>query len=116
MSEHDISRQGSERENTVDYLVKAAPTQRFLDLSAAEVEELIARERTVATALMAEGAITWIWRLPGTTTSVAIWNAESAETLDAHLETLPIFPYQDIEITELAPHPAFPAPLRAAAD
>jgi len=99
----------------VDYLVRATPTGGLLELSAEEREELMAREREVATALIDSGAITWMWRLPDSGTSVGIWNAESAEALDAHLRTLPIFPYNVIEITALAVHPAFPTPLRAEA-
>jgi muconolactone D-isomerase len=98
----------------MDYLVKATPTGRLLDLSANDRDELMSRERGVATGLIAGGAIVWMWRLPGTTTSVSIWNAESAEALDAHLETLPVFPYNEVEITELAAHPAFPNSLGAA--
>ena len=98
----------------MDYLVKATPTGGLLALSADDREELMAGEREIATALIAEGAITWMWRLPGTGTSVAIWSAESAEALDAQLRTLPVHPYNDIEITALAPHPAFPTSLRAA--
>lgn len=98
----------------MDYLVKATPTGRLLELSSDDRDKLMAREREVATALIARGTITWMWRLPGTHTSITIWNAESAEALDAHLKTLPIFPYNDVEVTALAAHPAFPAPLRAA--
>jgi muconolactone delta-isomerase len=96
----------------MDYFVKATPTGGLTDLSADDRDELMAGEREVAGALIAEGAITWMWRLPGTTTTLAIWNAVSAEALDAHLKTLPIFPYNDIEVTELAAHPAFPTSLR----
>lgn len=98
----------------MDYLVKATPTGRLLDLSADERDELMAGERDVATALIADGRITWMWRLPGTGTSLAIWNADSAESLHAQLATLPVFPYNDVEVTELAAHPAFPTTLRAA--
>lgn len=98
----------------MDYLVKGTPTGRLLDLSAAERDELMAEERQVATALIAEGTITWMWRLADTHTSVAIWNAESAEDLDAHLKMLPVFPYTDVEVTALTAHPAFPSPLRVA--
>jgi muconolactone D-isomerase len=101
-------------ENTMDFLVKATPTGRLLDLSADDRDELMAGEREVATALIARGSITWMWRLPGTTTSLAVWNAESVEALDAHLRTLPVFPYNDVEVTALAAHPAFPTSLRAA--
>ena len=97
----------------MDYLVRAIPTGGLLELSADERDELMAREREVATALIGAGTITWMWRLPDSGTSVTIWNAESAEALDAHLATLPVLPYNDVEITALALHPAFPTPLRA---
>lgn len=96
----------------MDYFVKATPTGGLADLSDDDRDELMAGERQIAGALIAEGAITWMWRLPGTSTTVSIWNAESAEALDAQLKTLPIFPYNDVEVTELAAHPAFPTPLR----
>jgi len=101
-------------ENTMDYLVKATPTRELLDLSAADRDELMAAEREVARDLIAGGAITWIWRLPDTQTSIAIWNAESAEALETHLKTLPVFPYNTVEITALAAHPAFPTSLSTA--
>ncbi len=97
----------------MDYLVTATPTGRLRELSAEDRDKLMADEREVATALIAGGTITWMWRLPDTTTSITIWNAESTEALDAHLKTLPIFPYNDIKVTALAPHPAFPIALRA---
>ena len=98
----------------MNFLVKATPTGALLDLSAGDRDELMVGEREVAAALIAGGAIAWMWRLPGTSTSLSIWNAESAEDLDAHLKTLPLFPYNDVEVTALAPHPAFPSSLRAA--
>ena len=98
----------------MDYLVRATPTERLLDLSAEDLDELMAGEREVATALIAGGKITWMWRLPDTNISLSIWNAESGEALDAHLRTLPVFPYNDVEVTALAAHPAFPTSLRAA--
>lgn len=123
MSQHDITpgalpggTRGSSTirmENIVDYLVRATPAGGLLELSTEERDALMAREREVATALIDAGAITWMWRLPDDGTSVAIWNAESAEALDAQLGKLPIFPYNVVEITALAVHPAFPTPLRA---
>ena len=97
----------------MNYLVTATPTERLHDLSDDESAELMAREREVATVLITEGTITWMWRLPGTDTSLTIWNADSADALDAHLQTLPVFRFHDVEVTALAAHPAFPAPLRA---
>ena len=97
----------------MDYLVRATPTGGLLELSAEERDELMGRERAIATALIDAGTITWMWRLPDSGTSVTIWNAESTEALEAHLGTLPVLPYNDIEITALAVHPAFPTPLRS---
>ena len=98
----------------MDYLVKATPTGGLGDLPSEERDALMTREREVATALIAAGTITWMWRLPDSGTSVTIWNAESAEALDAHLRTLPVYPYNVLEVTALDLHPAFPTPLRAA--
>ena len=98
----------------MDFLVRATPTGGLLDLATEARDELMTREREVASALIDAGTITWMWRLPDSGISVAIWNAASAEALDAHLRTLPVFPYNDVEITTLAFHPAFPTPLRAA--
>ncbi|MCD2187362.1 muconolactone Delta-isomerase family protein [Actinomycetospora soli] len=99
----------------MDHLVTATPTGGLLELAAEERDALMTRERQVATALVDAGVIVWMWRLPESGTSVTIWNAESREDLDAHLRTLPVLPYNDLEITALALHPAFPTPLRAAA-
>ncbi|MEJ2889447.1 muconolactone Delta-isomerase [Actinomycetospora aeridis] len=97
----------------MDFLVRATPTAGLLELPAEERDQLMAREREVATALIDAGTIAWMWRLPDTGTSVTIWNAASAEALETHLATLPVFPYNVLEITALATHPAFPTPLRA---
>lgn len=98
----------------MDYLLTATPTERLTDLADDERADLMAKEREAAGALIADGAITWMWRLPGTETSISIWNAESDEDLHERLETLPVYPYNDVEITALATHPAFPTALRAA--
>lgn len=119
MSQHDITSCVHCRSTilgvTVNYLVKATPTGELSTLSAEDRDELMAREREVATALIGSGTIAWLWRLPDSDTSVGIWNAESPEALEASLRTLPIFRYHSIEITALTAHPAFPTPLRATA-
>jgi muconolactone D-isomerase len=114
MSRRDIRARVDRRtEIGMDFLVRATPTNGLLELSAEERERLMAREREVASALIAAGTITWMWRLPDTGTSVTIWNAEDLEALERHLGTLPVRPYNVLEITALAAHPAFPTPLRA---
>lgn len=95
----------------MEYLVKATPTGGLAEMPANERDELMVRERTIATAFIDSGTITWMWRLPEGGITLAVWNAESPEALDAHLRTLPVFPHHVIEVTALASHPAFPAPL-----
>lgn len=97
----------------MNYLVKATPTRRLTALTADERDELMVGERDAATSLITAGAIVWMWRLPDTATSLSMWDAESQEALGAHLRTLPLYPYHDIEITGLGAHPAFPTALRA---
>ena len=97
----------------MEYLVKATPTGGLLELSPDERDELMAGEREVATGLIDAGTIVWMWRLPGDGATLAIWNAETEDALDAYLRTLPVFPYNAVEISALAGHPAFPSPLRS---
>lgn len=97
----------------MNYLVKATPTRRLAELSAAERDGLMPGERAAAGVLIAAGDLVWMWRYPGATTSVSIWRADDAEVLDRHLQTMPMHPYHDFEITALDSHPAFPAALRA---
>ncbi|WP_181779081.1 muconolactone Delta-isomerase [Pseudonocardia pini] len=97
----------------MNYLVKATPSRRLAELSAAERDALMPGERVAARTLIAAGDLVWMWRYPGSTASVSIWNAGDAEMLDEHLQALPMHPYHDFEITALDSHPAFPAALRA---
>lgn len=96
----------------MNYLVTATPTRCLAELSAAERDGLMPGERAAAGTLIDAGDLVWMWRYPGATTSVSIWNADDAEVLHKHLQTMPMYPYHDFEITALAPHPAFPAALR----
>jgi muconolactone D-isomerase len=97
----------------MNYLVKATPTRRLAELSAVERDALMPGERAAAEALIDAGVLVWMWRSPDGTTSLSIWQADDAEVLGERLLTLPLHPYHDLEITALASHPAFPAPLRA---
>jgi muconolactone D-isomerase len=96
----------------MNYLVKARPTERLGSIPTQERERLLAGEREAAAALIASGVMIWMWYLPGSTSSIGIWNADNEEELDTNLKKLPFFPYHEVDITALAAHPAFPTPLR----
>ena len=66
--------------------------------------ELIATERRIGQALIEEGTLVRIWRLPGQRANVGIWRAENATRLAAHLERLPLRPWLDAEVVALATH------------
>lgn len=65
---------------------------------------LLAREATRARALMAEGALVRIWRVPGRYANIGIWSAPDATVLHDAVSSLPLFPYMDVEVTALAAH------------
>jgi muconolactone D-isomerase len=66
--------------------------------------ELIAAERRIGQALMEEGTLVRIWRLPGQRANVGIWRAEDATQLVAQLERLPLRSWLDAEVVALATH------------
>jgi muconolactone D-isomerase len=66
--------------------------------------ELIAAERRIGQALMEEGTLIRIWRLPGQRANVGIWRAEDATQLVAQLERLPLRSWLDAEVVALATH------------
>jgi muconolactone D-isomerase len=69
-------------------------------------DELTVAEAERAAALLAEGTIRRIWRIPGRTANVGIWEAEDASHLHAKLGSLPLSRWMDIEVEALALHPA----------
>ena len=55
--------------------------------------------------LRGAGTIVRIWRVPGRTANVGIWQAADATALHAALASLPMFPYLRADVTPLATHP-----------
>jgi muconolactone D-isomerase len=72
------------------------PSERRQALQNAETER--------ARALMAEGVIVRIWRLPGRTANVGVWAAPDATALHDVLTSMPLFPYFTVEVEALAVH------------
>ena len=75
------------------------------ELSGGSPQELIEREQVRGRELMNEGVIRRIWRIPGRTANVGIWDAANPTALHEALSSLPMFPYIDAKVTPLATHP-----------
>jgi muconolactone D-isomerase len=68
-------------------------------------EDVVAQERRAGAELRDAGIIRRIWRVPGTTGNVGIWEAPDATALHEALSSLPAFPWARAEVTPLAVHP-----------
>ena len=75
------------------------------ELSNASRQELMGREQVRGRELLNEGVIRRIWRIPGRTANVGIWDAADPTALHEALSSLPMFPYIDARVTPLATHP-----------
>jgi muconolactone D-isomerase len=75
------------------------------ELSSGSRQELMEREQVRGRELMNEGVIRRIWRIPGRTANVGIWDAADPTALHEALSSLPMFPYIDAKVTPLATHP-----------
>ena len=69
-----------------------------------EADALRAAEAERAGQLRTEGAIVRIWRIPGRTANVGIWEAPDATALHDFVSSLPLCPWLDITVTPLAWH------------
>ncbi|MFJ5291168.1 MULTISPECIES: muconolactone Delta-isomerase family protein [unclassified Streptomyces] len=88
----------------MDFLVRIdAP--RVYELPAADHAELVKRERDRGRELMADGVLRQLWTLPGKRANIGLWSAPDADALVEALNSLPIRPYVDIDVTALATHP-----------
>lgn len=67
-------------------------------------EDLIAAEREVGEALVRDGTIVRIWRLPGQRANVGVWRAADATALHAVLDTLPLRSWLEADVVALATH------------
>lgn len=69
-----------------------------------DLDALVAAERQVGAALLGDGTIERIWRLPGQRANVSIWRATDATALHALLDTLPLRRWLDADVVALATH------------
>lgn len=67
--------------------------------------EVIVLERRYARELLHRGALRRIWRVPGTTGHLALYEARDASELHGLLGGLPLFPHLSMTVEPLAVHP-----------
>jgi muconolactone delta-isomerase len=84
-----------------------------------EVTELEQAEASAAAKLTADGHLLRVWRRPvpsGSARVLGLYRADSEAHLDDLLRALPLYPWMNVAITPLGPHPNDPAGQRRTAD
>jgi muconolactone D-isomerase len=74
-----------------------------------ERARLLRAEAVRARELASAGILLRLWRVAGRRANVGIWRATTAAELHDALESLPLFPYLDIQVVPLSGHPNDPA-------
>jgi muconolactone D-isomerase len=73
-------------------------------MAADERERLMEAEMRRGRELKAAGLIVRMWRIPGRTANVGVWEAPDATALHEAIASLPMFPYLTADVTPLAVH------------
>lgn len=74
-----------------------------------ERARLLRAEAARARQLGSDGILLRLWRVTGRRANVGIWRAQTTGALHEALESLPLFPYLDIQVIALSGHPNDPA-------
>jgi muconolactone D-isomerase len=74
-------------------------------LDGARVTELNEREHERAAELQGNGKWLHLWRVAGQWANISIFKVDSPAELHDILESLPLRPYMDVEVTALCKHP-----------
>jgi muconolactone delta-isomerase len=74
-----------------------------------EVAAAEAREAARAQELGAQGRLLRLWTLPGDGRALGLWCARDGADLQTFLDSLPLSPYQKVDVTPLTEHPSDPA-------
>src|SRR6266702_1193330 len=73
------------------------------------VDDTEAREARRAKELAGQGHLLRLWRLPGRSRALGLWNAGSPAEMQAILRSLPMDPWMTVETAPLSRHPSDPA-------
>jgi muconolactone delta-isomerase len=73
------------------------------------VDDTEAREARRAKELAGQGHLLRLWKLPGPSRALGLWNAGNPDEMQAILKSLPLDPWMTVETTPLSQHPSDPA-------
>jgi len=73
------------------------------------VDDTEAREAQRAKELAGQRHLLRLWKLPGPSRALGLWNAESPTEMQVLLKSLPMDPWMTVETTPLSRHPSDPA-------
>jgi muconolactone delta-isomerase len=73
------------------------------------VHDTEAREAQRAKELAGQGHLLRLWKLPGESRALGLWNARDPAEMQAILKSLPLDPWMTVETTPLTRHPSDPA-------
>jgi muconolactone delta-isomerase len=89
----------------MEFLVRQSLNGGAHALSAEERERLRTAERARAAELRKAGVLLKLWRVLGSSDSIALYCAPDADTLHDALASLPMFPWMRFEVEALVTHP-----------
>jgi muconolactone delta-isomerase len=77
--------------------------------SSQAVDDARAGEARRTRELAGQGHLLRLWRLPGKSRALGLWNARDPAEMQAILKSLPLDPWMTVETTPLTRHPSDPA-------
>jgi muconolactone D-isomerase len=80
------------------------------DVDPEKVQQLGAREHERAAELQRQGKWLHLWRVAGKWANVSVFKVDSPAELHSILESLPLYPFMDIEVAALCRHPGSLSP------
>lgn len=89
----------------MEFLVRQSLSGASAALPPERREELRLAERARAAELRAAGVLVRIWRVLGSTDSIALYRTPDADTLHEALLSLPMFPWLRFTVEPLVTHP-----------
>jgi len=69
------------------------------------IKQLSAQEHERAKELQQKGKWLHLWRVPGKFANVSVFDLESADELHEILNSLPLYPFMEVDVTALCHHP-----------
>ncbi len=70
-----------------------------------EIKKLSAREHERAKELQLQHKWLHLWRIAGKYANISVFDVDSPAELHEILNSLPLYPFMEVEVTALCPHP-----------